>query len=113
MGVGMAVAERFLSALFNRKGFPVVSHFTYALVSDGDLMEGVSSEAASLAGHLRLGKLVYLYDDNKVSIEGSTAITFTEDVGKKFEALGWHVQKWRTGMMWRAPPRRWRLRAPR
>jgi transketolase len=92
MGVGMAVAERFLSAHFNRKGFPVVAHYTYAIVSDGDLMEGISSEAASLAGHLRLGKLVYLYDDNQVSIEGSTALTFTEDVGRRFEALGWHVQ---------------------
>jgi transketolase len=91
MAVGMALAERYLAARFNRPGFEVVDHFTYALVSDGDLMEGVASEAASLAGHLRLGKLIYLYDDNHVSIEGDTAITFTEDVGARFAAYGWHV----------------------
>jgi len=93
LGVGMAIAERFLAACFNRPGFPVMDHFTYALVSDGDLMEGVASEAASLAGNLRLGKLIYLYDDNHISIEGDTAITFTEDVGARFQAYGWHVQK--------------------
>ncbi len=93
MGVGMAIAEAHLGAAFNRPGHEVVDHFTYALVSDGDLMEGISSEAASLAGHLKLGKLIYLYDDNKISIEGSTAIAFTEDVGMKFQAFGWHVQK--------------------
>jgi transketolase len=93
MGVGMAIAERFLAAQFNRPGFPMLDHFTYAIVSDGDLMEGVASEAASLAGHLRLGKLIYLYDDNHVSIEGDTGITFTEDVQARFEAYGWHVQK--------------------
>jgi transketolase len=92
MGVGMAMAERYLSRYFNRKAFPVVDHYTYALVSDGDLMEGVSHEAASLAGHLGLGKLIYLYDDNDISIEGSTDITFTEDVGARFEAYKWHVQ---------------------
>jgi len=91
MGVGMALAERFLAAQFNRPGFPVMDHFTYAIVSDGDLMEGIASEAASLAGHLRLGKLIYLYDDNHISIEGDTALTFTEDVGARFEAYGWHV----------------------
>ncbi|MBI5568671.1 MAG: transketolase [Desulfomonile tiedjei] len=93
MGVGMALAERFLAAQFNRPGFPVIDHYTYGIVSDGDLMEGISSEAASLAGHLRLGKLVYLYDDNQISIEGGTAITFTEDVAARFAALGWHVQR--------------------
>ncbi len=93
MGVGMAIAEAHLAATFNRPGHEVVDHFTYALVSDGDLMEGISSEAASLAGHLKLGKLIYLYDDNKISIEGSTALAFTEDVGMKFQAFGWHVQK--------------------
>ncbi len=93
MGVGMAVAERFLAAKFNRRDFPVVDHFTYAIVSDGDLMEGISSEAASLAGHLKLGKLIYLYDDNQISIEGSTDITFTEDVASVMDARGWHVQK--------------------
>jgi len=92
-GVGMAIAESFLAATFNRPGFPIVDHFTYAIVSDGDLMEGVSHEAASLAGHLGLGKLVYLYDDNEISIEGSTGITFTEDVPARFRAYGWHVQE--------------------
>jgi transketolase len=93
MGVGMALAERFLARMFNRPGFPVVDHHTYAIVSDGDLMEGVAAEAASLAGFLRLGKLIYLYDDNHTSIEGPTEITFTEDVGRRFEAYGWHVQR--------------------
>lgn len=93
MGVGMALAERFSAARFNRPGLPLVDHFTYAIVSDGDLMEGVASEAASLAGHLKLGKLVYLYDDNHISIEGSTSIAFTEDVSERFAAYGWHVRK--------------------
>jgi transketolase len=92
-GVGMAVAERFLAATFNRPGFPIFDHFVYAIVSDGDLMEGVSHEAASLAGHLGLGKIVYLYDDNEISIEGSTDIAFTEDVPARFRAYGWHVQE--------------------
>ena len=92
-GVGMAIAERFLAATFNRPGFPIFDHFTYAIVSDGDLMEGVSHEAASLAGHLGLGKLIYLYDDNEISIEGSTDLAFTEDVPARFRAYGWHVQE--------------------
>ena len=92
MGVGMALAERFLCKMFNKKGFDVVDHYTFAIVSDGDLMEGISSEAASLAGHLKLGKLVYLYDDNDISIDGSTDITFTEDIEKRFESCEWHVQ---------------------
>ncbi|MBW1801488.1 MAG: transketolase [Deltaproteobacteria bacterium] len=92
-GVGMAVAERFLSARYNRPGFEIVNHSTYGIVSDGDLMEGVSHEAASLAGHLKLGKLIYLYDDNHISIEGSTDLTFTEDRMGRFEAYGWHVQQ--------------------
>jgi transketolase len=92
-GVGMAIAERFLAATFNRPGFPIFDHYTYAIVSDGDLMEGISHEAASLAGHLGLGKLIYLYDDNDISIEGSTDITFTEDVAARFRAYGWHVQR--------------------
>jgi len=91
MGVGMAIAERFLADRYNRPGYTLMDHFTYGIVSDGDLMEGVASEAASLAGHLGLGKIVYLYDDNRISIEGSTSLTFTEDVGKRFEAYGWHV----------------------
>jgi transketolase len=92
-GVGMAMAETFLAATFNRPGFEMVDHYTYGIVSDGDLMEGVASEAASLAGHLGLGKLVYLYDDNQISIEGCTELTFTEDVGARFEAYGWQVLK--------------------
>jgi transketolase len=91
-GVGMAIAEAYLADYFNRPGHRIVDHYIYAIVSDGDLMEGVASEAASLAGHLRLGKLVYLYDDNRISIEGSTDLTFTEDRGRRFEAYGWHVQ---------------------
>ncbi len=91
-GVGMAIAERYLAAYYNRPGFPVVDHYIYEIVSDGDLMEGVASEAASIAGHLKLSKLVYLYDDNHISIDGNTEITFSEDVGKRFEAYGWYVQ---------------------
>lgn len=90
-GVGMAIAERYMAGYFNRPGFPIVDHWVYGIVSDGDLMEGISHEAASLAGHLRLGKIIYLYDSNDISIEGSTRITFTEDVGKRFEAYGWQV----------------------
>jgi len=90
-GVGMAIAERFLAARFNRPGHTVVDHFTYAIVGDGDLMEGVSSEAASLAGHLRLGKLIYLYDSNSISLAASTGISFTEDVAMRFRAYNWHV----------------------
>ena len=92
-GVGMAIAEAYLAARFNRPGHKIVDHYTYAIVSDGDLMEGIASEAASLAGHLRLGKLIYLYDDNRVSIEGSTDLAFTEDRGQRFQAYGWHVQR--------------------
>lgn len=90
--VGFAIAERHLAALYNRPGHEVIDHYTYVICSDGDLMEGVSNEAASLAGHLRLGKLIWLYDDNHVTIDGPTGITFTEDVGARFAALGWHVQ---------------------
>jgi transketolase len=91
-GVGLALAERMLAAEFNRPGFPIVDHYTYAIVSDGDLMEGISHEAASIAGHLGLGKLVYLYDDNQITIEGNTALTFSENVSQRFQAYGWHVQ---------------------
>jgi len=91
-GVGMAIAERHLACTFNKPGFEIVDHYTYGIVSDGDLMEGVASEAASLAGTLKLGKLIYLYDDNEISIEGSTDLAFTESVGRRFEAYGWHVQ---------------------
>jgi len=90
-GVGMAIAERVLARRFNREGHLIVDHYTYGIVSDGDLMEGVSAEAASLAGHLGLGKLIYLYDANRISIDGPTDLSFTEDVGKRFEAYGWQV----------------------
>ena len=91
-GVGMAIAEARLAARYNRAGFDLINHFTYAIVSDGDLMEGVASEAASLAGHLKLGKLIYLYDDNRVTLSAGTDITFTEDRARRFEAYGWHTQ---------------------
>jgi len=92
-GVGMAIAERFLAETFNRPGYPIVDHYTYAIVTDGDLMEGISHEAASLAGHLGLGKIIYLYDDNHISIDGPTELTFTEDRCARFQAYGWHVQQ--------------------
>jgi transketolase len=92
-GVGFAMAEAYLAARYNRPGHEIINHFTYALVTDGDLMEGVASEAASLAGHLKLGKLIYLYDDNKISLAGTTHLTFTEDVGARFAAYDWHVQR--------------------
>jgi len=96
-GVGMAIAERFLAAHFNRPDHTIVDHYTYGIVSDGDLMEGISHEAASLAGHLKLGKLIYLYDDNHISIEGSTDLAFTEDRAARFVAYGWHVQQLEDG----------------
>ncbi len=95
--VGMAMAEARLAAEFNREGYPVVDNFTYALTGDGCLMEGVASEAASLAGHLGLGKLILLYDRNEITIEGSTGLAFTEDVGKRFESYGWTVQTVKDG----------------
>jgi transketolase len=91
-GVGMAIAERYLAARYNRPNFEIVNYRIYGIVSDGDLMEGVSSEAASLAGHLKLGNLIYLYDDNHISIDGNTSLSFTEDAAKRFEGYGWHVQ---------------------
>jgi len=91
--VGMAVAERFLAATFNGDGPAVMDHFTYALAGDGDMMEGITSEAASFAGHQKLGKLVVLYDDNHITIDGTTDLAFTEDVCARFEAYHWHVQK--------------------
>jgi transketolase len=90
-GVGMAISERWLAQHYNRPGHEIIDHYTYAIVSDGDLQEGVSSEAASLAGTLHLSKLLYLYDDNDISIEGSTDITFTESVSQRFQAYGWQV----------------------
>jgi transketolase len=91
-GVGLAMAEAFLSASYNRPGHKIIDHYTYGLVSDGDLMEGVAAEAASLAGHLRLGKLIYLYDNNHVTLSAATDLTFTEDVEKRFSAYGWQTQ---------------------
>jgi transketolase len=92
-GVGMAIAERHLAALYNRDGHSVVDHHVYVICSDGDLMEGVASEAASLAGHLRLGKLIYFWDDNRITIEGDTDLAFSEDVEQRFGAYGWHTQR--------------------
>jgi transketolase len=91
-GVGFAIAQKYLAARYNKPGFELFNYHIYAICSDGDLNEGVSSEAASMAGHLKLGNIIYLYDDNHISIEGDTAIAFTEDVAKRFEAYGWHVQ---------------------
>ena len=93
MGVGMAIAERYLRNYFNRNGHDILDYHIYELCSDGDMMEGVSSESASLAGHLQLNKLIYIYSDNRISIEGSTDLAFTEDVNKRFEAYGWFVQE--------------------
>lgn len=92
-GVGMAMAERFMAESFNKDDFEIVDHFTYGIVSDGDLMEGISHESASLAGHLKLGKIIYLYDSNQISIDGSTDLAFTDDTKKRFEAYGWDVQQ--------------------
>jgi transketolase len=89
--VGFALAEAFLAKYFNRDGYNIVDHYTYALVSDGDLMEGVAAEAASLAGHWGLGKLIYLYDDNKITLDGKASMTFTEDVAARFRSYGWHT----------------------
>src|SRR4051794_18438408 len=90
-GVGMAIAEAWLGAHFNRPGHTIVDHHTYAIVSDGDIMEGVAYEAASLAGHLKLGKLIYLYDQNHITLAGGANLTFTEDVAARFAAVGWHT----------------------
>jgi transketolase len=91
--VGMAIAEAQLAALFNRPGHKIIDHYTYFLASDGDLMEGISHEACSLAGHLKLGKLIGFYDDNRITIDGSTDLAFSDDTAKRFEAYGWHVQR--------------------
>src|ERR1019366_9991561 len=93
MAVGMAMAEKHLAAVYNRPGFEVVDHHTYALLGDGDLMEGVSHEAASLAGTLGLGKLIFIYDDNLISLDGATELSYTENVLERFEAYHWHVQR--------------------
>ncbi|MGH9654133.1 MAG: transketolase [Bryobacteraceae bacterium] len=90
--VGLGIAEQWLAARYNRPGHDIVDHYTYVICSDGDVMEGISHEAASLAGHLRLGKLIYLYDQNHISLAGGTNLTFTEDVAKRFDAYGWHTR---------------------
>jgi transketolase len=90
-GVGMAMAEAYLAAMFNRPGFPIVDHYTYAICSDGDLQEGISHEAAGMAGHLGLGKIIYLYDDNEITIEGATGLSDSTDATARFESYGWHV----------------------
>ena len=95
--VGLAIAEAWFSARFNRPGHTIVDHYTYGICGDGDLMEGVSQEAASLAGHLQLGKLIFLYDQNHISLAGATSLCFTEDVGKRFEAYGWHTRHLENG----------------
>lgn len=91
-GVGMAISEAYLAARYNKEGFELIDHYTYGLVSDGDLMEGVASEAAALAGHLKLGKLIYLYDDNHITLSSATPVTFTEDHEMRFKSYGWHTQ---------------------
>ncbi|HVG16741.1 MAG TPA: hypothetical protein VM935_17335, partial [Chitinophagaceae bacterium] len=95
--VGVAIAEAFLAATYNRPGYTIIDHYTYGIVSDGDLMEGLSAEAASLAGHLKLGKIIFLYDDNDISLDGPTNLTFTEDVLTRFDAYGWHTQRVKDG----------------
>ncbi len=92
-GVGIALAERMLAAHFNIDGEPLVDHYTYAICSDGDIMEGISHEAASIAGHLGLGRIIFLYDDNSITIEGQTDLSFSEDVGRRFEGYNWHIQR--------------------
>jgi transketolase len=91
-GVGMAIGQKYLASRYNQKDFDLINYRIFSIVSDGDLMEGIASEAASIAGHLKLGNIIYLYDDNHISIEGDTKIAFTEDSAKRFEAYGWHVQ---------------------
>ncbi|KLO94677.1 Uncharacterized protein LW94_11159 [Fusarium fujikuroi] len=91
--VGLAIAQAHTGAVFNKDGFPLVNNYTYTFLGDGCLMEGVSSEASSLAGHLQLGNLIAIWDDNKITIDGDTAVAFTEDVPKRYEAYGWHVVK--------------------
>ena len=91
-GVGFAIAQKHLASRYNKPGFDLFNYHVYAICSDGDMMEGVTSEAASLAGHLELGNIIYLYDDNHISIEGATDITFNEDVSARFRSYGWHVQ---------------------
>src|SRR5205823_8817970 len=92
MAVGLALAERMLAARFNRPEHEIVDHYTFTIASDGDIQEGVASEASSLAGHLGLGRLVAFYDDNRIQLASPTSVVFSEDVEKRYEAYGWHVQ---------------------
>ena len=92
-GVGMAIGSKIMAAKFNKPGYDIIDHCVYAIVSDGDLMEGISHEAASLAGHLGLGNIIYIYDDNHISIEGDTELAYTDDVEQRFESYGWQVQR--------------------
>ena len=91
--VGMAIAETMLADKFNKNGFDLIDNFTYVIAGDGDMMEGITSEASSLAGHLKLGKLICMYDDNKITIDGDTSLSFSEDVGERYKAYGWQVIK--------------------
>ena len=91
MAAGMALAEKFLAAKYNREGYEIVDHYTFALCGDGDMQEGVTYEAASLAGHLSLGKLIVLYDANQITLDGPLSMSFSEDVKKRYEAIGWQV----------------------
>ena len=91
-GVGFAIAQKLMASRYNKPGFDIFNYKIYAICSDGDMMEGVTAEAASLAGHLQLGNIIFLYDDNHITIEGNTNLAFSEDVQKRFEAYGWHVQ---------------------
>jgi transketolase len=111
--VGLAIAEHYLARTTTVRDTEIVDHHTYVLVGDGDLMEGVSSEAASLAGHLKLGKLICLYDDNHITLSASTHITFTEDRAKRFEAYGWHTQTVENGNDLEAIDARCARRKPR
>ncbi len=117
MSVGLALAERMLAARFNRDGHEIISHHTFAIASDGDLQEGISSEASSLAGHLGLGRLIVFYDDNKIQLSGPTQQSFTEDVAARYEAYGWQsrtsVRTWRLTGWSRHPGQRWRSRTDR
>ena len=93
MAIGMALAEKFLASRYNKEGYPLVDHYNFVICGDGDLMEGVTSEASSLAGHLGLGKVVVLYDSNDICLDGDLTQSFTEDVLKRYESYGWHVQR--------------------
>ncbi len=112
MAVGMAMAENHLAAQYNQPGFNIMDHYTYVISGDGDLMEGVSHESASLAGHLKLGKLIVLYDDNNISLDGPTSMAFTENVSERFEATTGRFSTWLTAIIWRKLTLRLKRRRP-